>query len=397
MKKIKIGINTLPLFDTIAGAERYTFSIIKTLAKLDKKNEYILFLNSYNKEQYSVVQNNFKNIVCKFPKNKVARMLYEQFILPDVVGREKVDILFSVCNIAPVMTKCVLVTMIFDLHWLIYPHFFDKVKNFYLKKMLELTAKRSAKILTLSESSKKDIVKIFNIAPEKVSITYCGSENVSFHIGTGLPFGGVCTEQSECAQDMPRPYSEKYILFVGQFHKRKNIPVLIKAFELIKEKLNIPHKLYLVGRSGDGHKEVMRLYEKSRYKKDIKIIGYILDEELALVYNNANIFIYPSLYEGFGLPVIEAMGHGVPVIISYASSLPEVGGDGALYFNPQDANELVQKMEILINNESKKRELVAKGLKQAEKFTWDEVGKRTLEAIEAVARINDKIQNPNIK
>jgi len=372
MGKIKIGINTLPLFDTIAGAERYTQNIIRSLARLDKDNEYILFLNRYNKNSYGVDQNNFKNIVCNFPKNKLVRVLYEQLVLPKLAEREKVDILFSTCNIAPVSAKCALLTMMFDLHWLIYPQFFDGVKNFYLKKMLEATARRSAKILTLSESSKKDIVNIFNITPEKISITYCGSENVNL---------------KNCRGEGPFAPIDKYILFVGQFHKRKNIPTLIKAFELAKKRLNIPHKLYLVGRPGDDYENIVKLREKSACVGDIKIIGYILDKELALVYNNADIFIYPSLYEGFGLPVIEAMALGAPVIASNVSSIPEAGGDGALYFNPQNADELADKMEILIKDDAKRRELIAKGLKQAEKFTWDEVGRRTLKAIYEVASV----------
>lgn len=373
MARLRVGINTLPLFDTVAGAERYTEKIIRSLAKLDKDGEYVLFLNHYNKERYSVNQNNFKNIICGSPKNKIARICYEQFILPGFAEKEKIDILFSTCNVAPVRARCSLITMIFDLHWLIYPHFFDGVKNFYLKKMLEATAKRSAKILTLSESSKKDIVRIFDIAPEKINITYCGSENI---------------DHKNCRGEGPFAPTDKYILFVGQFHKRKNIPALIRAFELIKEKLNIPHKLYIVGRAGDGHKEVMRLYEKSKYKDKIKIFGYMFDEYLALMYNNADIFIYPSFYEGFGLPVIEAMRCGIPVISSNASSLPEVGGDGALYFDPQNAHELADKIEILIKDDTRRKELIANGLKQAEKFTWDEVGKRTLEAFEEIANQN---------
>lgn len=375
MKKIKIGINTLPLFDTMAGAERYAQNVIKALSKLDKINEYVLFLNCFNKDSYSIYQDNFKNLVCNFPKNKIARVFYEQFILPRLAEKENIDVLFSTCNIAPIRTKCALVTMIFDLHWLRYPQFFNTIKNFYLNKMLDATAKKSARILTLSESSKKDIVDIFKINPEKISVTYCGSDNI-YHDDTD--------ERLFKKQQQKGASGDKYILFVGQFHKRKNIPLLIRSFEKVKKELNIPHKLYLVGRPGDGFNEVVKLYNKSAYKNDIKIMGYLLDENLTLLYNNADIFIYPSLYEGFGLPIVEAFANKVPVISSYASSLPEVGADGALYFNPQNEDELAEKIKILIKNEKLKKELVAKGLKQAEKFTWEKVAQTTLETIEKV-------------
>lgn len=368
MKKIKIGINTLPLFDTMAGAERYTQNIIKSLAKLDKRNDYVLFLNKYNEKFYKIEQDNFKNIICVFPKNKIARAAYEQFVLPKKARRENIDILFSTCNIAPLSLRCRLVTMMFDLHWLRIPRFFSGMKNFYIKKMLEATAKRSDKILTLSLSSKNDIAEIFNINPEKIKVTYCGSENMPFPAGAAKP----------------RPGGVKYILFVGQFHKRKNIPTLIKAFEKVKDKLNTPHQLYLAGRRGDGYEEVTRLCEKSTHKDDIKIAGYILDEELALLYNNADMFIYPSFYEGFGMPVIEAMAYNLPVICSNSSSLPEVAADAALYFDPGNPDELAAKIEILIKDGVKKEELIKKGREQIKKFTWEEVGRRTLEAIEEI-------------
>ncbi|MFH1453372.1 MAG: glycosyltransferase family 1 protein [Armatimonadota bacterium] len=368
MSKIRIGINLLPLFDTIAGAERYAQSIVKALAKIDRENEYILFLNRYNKDYYKVEQDNFTNVVCDFPKNKIARVFYEQFALPERIKNYKLDILFSTCNIAPLRAGCKLVTMMFDVHWLLLPQFFGNMKNFYIKKMLSATAEKSSKILTLSTCSKNDIVKLFGVSPEKVDVTFCGyMPEINGH---------------KTVKD------DKYILFVGQFHKRKNIPSLIRAFEVLKDKHAVEHKLYLAGRSGDGDTEILKLCAGSKYADDIKVTGYILDNDLTLLYNKADIFVYPSFYEGFGIPVIEAMAHKVPVACSNASSLPEVAGDGALYFNPHNVSEIAEKIAVLAKDKKVREKLIENGLRQVKKFTWEEVAVKTLEAFKEAAAQN---------
>lgn len=365
---MRIGINTLALLNTTAGAERYAQNIINNLARIDKDNQYYLFLSKMNHQIYQIKQDNFKNIIYNFPaQNRLLRIFYEQFVLPREIKKYKIDILFSPTNVVPLKMKCASVVMVFDLHWFFFSHLFSKLRSFYMTKMIKNAIKKADVILTLSNSSKNDIIKLFNICTDKIKITPCS----------------VFGDDNKRSLDGLSAFKEKkepYILFVGQTHKRKNIISIIKAYFILKKDNNIPHKLLLVGRPGDAQKEVEKLVFELNLIEFVKIIGHTTDKQLADFYKNADLFVYPSLYEGFGIPVLEAMNFKVPVITSNMSSLPEVASQSAILVDPYKIDDLVSAILKVLQNKSLREKMIADGLKQVQKFSWAESAQITLEA-----------------
>lgn len=362
---MKIGINTLALLDSKAGAERYAENIIKNIAKIDRENEYFLYLTGINSSIYGVEQENFKKIIFKIPSNiRLLRVFWEQAILPLDARRKKLDLLFSPTNIAPVNLPCPSVVMIFDLHWFVFEELFDRKRLLYIKQMITRSAKNAEAVLTLSESSKRDIVKYLNVSEDKITVTYCGAAERENTDGSS-------------------PLSFKYILSVGQIHKRKNFCRLVEAFKLVKER-GLNYKLVIIGRPGDGTEELEKLIKDEGLKEDLIWLGYVEDKVLEQYYSHASLLVYPSLYEGFGLPPLEAMARGVPVIASRSSSIPEVIGKAGVLIDPENVNEMAESIIKVLTDEKLAKSLSENGLKQAEKFTWQECARRTLDVFQRV-------------
>ena len=226
---MKIAINTLPLLRNKAGAEQYTFNIINELAKIDKKNQYYIIVSSLNKDIYKINQDNFNLIqINTNTKNKIIRILLEQALLPLLLLFKNIDVLFSPCNIMPILSPCFNVTMIFDMHWFIESKKINKGRLFYIKNFIKLSAIRSNKVLTLSESSKKDIVKYTNIDEKKITVTPIGK----------TPLCALKHSlKKDDWQDVKLKYKldKKYILFIGQLLYRKNVDIVIKAMAGLTE------------------------------------------------------------------------------------------------------------------------------------------------------------------
>lgn len=379
---MRIGIDTFALLDTMAGAERYTQNVIRALAQIDSRNKYYIFLTPKNEKYYRIEKENFENVIVNFSnQNRVKRILFEQFYLPNLLKKKNIDILFSPTNIAPAKVACHSVVMIFDLHWFksfpfikhktaLFEKLFDGFRKAYVKNMIKISAKRADIVLTLSSSSKDDIVNFLGISPDDIIVTYSGafSEN-----------GNEILDEK-----FIRILPEKYILFVGQLHKRKNVVRLIKAYNVLRECYDIKQKLLIVGRSGDGRREVYREFNLSPYKKDILILGYVEDCLVKKVYKKADVLVYPSLYEGFGIPVLEAMLLGTPVVTSKVSSLPEVGQDAAFYVDPESVESIADGIYEVLRNSDKRAGMIERGLARAEEFSWIKTACRIKEAFERI-------------
>ncbi|MDD5490119.1 MAG: glycosyltransferase family 1 protein, partial [Candidatus Moranbacteria bacterium] len=163
----------------------------------------------------------------------------------------------------------------------------------------------------------------------------------------------------------------RYLLFVGRLEERKNIIGIVRAFEILKDKYSLPHKLVLAGKFGYGGGEIRNKIEKSRYKDDIVLPGYIADEEKFELMKKAEAFLFPTFYEGFGLPILEAQSVGTPVITSNISSMPEVAGNGAVLVDPEDANAIAEAVHRIISDESYKNDIIEKGLENVKRFSWE--------------------------
>jgi glycosyltransferase involved in cell wall biosynthesis len=266
---------------------------------------------------------------------------------------------------------------IYDLTFIKYPNYIDSVVKTYanrIKHCLQWTDL----ILTISESSKNDIIKYLQVPPERIYVTPLASRYDSHDLSVEV------TE--ELKQSVNYDFSQPYILFVSTIEPRKNILALISAFNELKQKSKIEQHLILVGQKGWHHKPIFAAIERSPWNSQIHHLDYLSDELVALLYSQTDVFVYPSHYEGFGLPVLEAMTIGAPVITSNTSSLPEVAGDAALLIDPDDPTQLADAILKVISDSQLRNELIQKGRARAKLYSWERTAKETLKAYKSLLR-----------
>jgi glycosyltransferase involved in cell wall biosynthesis len=257
---------------------------------------------------------------------------------------------------------------IYDLSFIKYPQYTDTVVKAYhqqIKKNLQWTDL----VLTISESSKQDIVNYLEVEPNKVAVTPLASRYSSSH-----------KEPLAVNYDFSRPY----LLFVSTLEPRKNIITLINAFNYLKQRHKIEHNLILIGQKGWQYKPIFQAIASSPWNNCIHHLDYLPDELVALFYAKADVFVYPSYYEGFGLPVLEAMTLGAPVVTSNTSSLPEVAGDAAILVDPNDVISLAEAILRVVSDRNLRNELIIKGKVQANLYSWERTAKETLNAYKTI-------------
>jgi glycosyltransferase involved in cell wall biosynthesis len=310
--------------------------------------------------------------------------LWTQWRLPlDLYAhRPKPDVFFSPTHYAPRFSPVPTVVSVMDLSFLYFPELFNKADLYQLRSWTEYSVKQAARVLTISNSSRNDIIKEYKVPAEKVVTIYPGiKETLSLEAHV---YG---MNQLKAKYHI----SDNYILFVGTLQPRKNIVRLIKAFSKVLKSKVESHKandlqLIIVGKKGWLYEDILAAPYKYGVTESVKFLEGVTDAELGLFYKHAQCYVLPSLYEGFGLPVLEAMKYDCPVITSNVSSLPEAGGDAALYVDPENVDDIAAKIKHLISNETLRKELIAKGRKQVAKFSWEKTAKETLEVLEQVAK-----------
>ena len=289
--------------------------------------------------------------------------LYTHFPRPDVF--------FTPSHYAPIFSPVPTVISIMDLSYIHFPHLFNKTDLYQLQNWTKYSAKNARMVLTISEASKRDIIDIYGISQDKIVVTYPGLKKT--HSKEGIPM------------DLLKSYqiSGDYILFVGTLQPRKNIERLIEAFSQI----SFSHKnlsLVVVGKHGWLYEDILQASKKYGVEQKVKFVSFVPDTDLAHFYTHAKCFVLPSLYEGFGLPVLEAMSYGCPVVTSNISSLPEAGGDAALYVNPKDVTDIAKKITMVLDSEKLRKEMIEKGKRHVKKFSWEKTAKETLSVLESV-------------
>lgn len=309
--------------------------------------------------------------------------LWTQWRLPlDLyTHRPRPDVFFSPTHYAPRFSPIPTVVSVMDMSFLRFPELFNKSDLYQLQSWTKYSVQNAARVLTISNSSKDDIIKAYNISAEKVVTIYPGIKEI-----TTLEPRIYGMNQLQDKYHL----SGNFILFVGTLQPRKNISRLIEAFARIKNheqtKDNKDLELVIIGKKGWLYEDILAAPQKHGVENSVKFLENVTDDELTIFYKNALCYVLPSLYEGFGLPVLEAMKQGCPVITSNVSSLPEAGGDAALYVDPEDVEDITQKITQVITDKNLREELVAKGKKQVAKFSWDKAARETLEVLQQVAK-----------
>lgn len=357
-KNMRIGIDaTLLQKGRYTGIENYSINLIKSLLKADKENSYILF---FRKE----VPNELENMTSSFefmisPTSN--RIFTDQIWMPWAIKKARIDLLHCPAFPSPVISDCRTILTIHDaVHWK-YPKTLSKGSRYYYRHLFPQAIERAAKIITVSNSTKNDLIGFFPKAKVKIRVIYEAVDSAFF----------AKKRYKSCYEFGMR----KYILTVGSIEPRKNLDVLLKAFHIVQQQNGADFKLVIVGRRA----WLKKFHVPEEIKEAVIFTGYIPSkEDLAYIYQNAFLFVLPSIYEGFGLPVLEAMSAGTPVLCSNTSSLPEVAGDAAEYAGPNKPEEFSEKILKIINNESLRKQMVLKGYQRVRLFSWKNAAEETL-------------------
>src|SRR3989344_1437131 len=349
------------------GVSFYTLKLLEHFQKKDDRDlQFIVFLKSKPSNDlprpnahftYSIISGNF---------------LWSQTFLPLELYKRKafgqnIQVFFSPAHYVPRFCPIPVVVTIHDLSYFYYPDEFLKKDLYQLKNWTEYSIKKARTVIAVSNTTKKDIVKFYHTPDEKIDVVYNG----------GPPRH---SERSEKSLNRFKLTQQKYILFVGTLQPRKNVDVLLESFTLFR-KGTPGFKLVLVGKKGWLYEHIFKRVEDLGLKKDVIFTGYLKDDQVSMLYKKAFCFVMPSLYEGFGIPLLESMSHGCPVISSFASSLPEIGGNACLYFDPKDPQELLEKLVILKNNQELRKDLIQKGKERTKLFSWQKCADQTLQVL----------------
>lgn len=370
-KYLKIGIDARFYGPVGKGLGRYTKEVIDNILKIDNENEYVVFLGKANFDDFP--NNNLK--VRKVLADVRWYTFAEQFVMPYLIWKEKIDLMHFPHFNVPILCPAKFIVTIHDLILTRYPThrastlnpIIYKIKNLGYKIIIWFAVKRSKKIIAVSDFTKEDIARQFAVDKNKIIVTYEGvAENL-------LIADNIDSREILKKYNITNPY----LLYVGNAYPHKNLETLINIFVSIKNKQeNL--SLILVGKE-DYFYERVKDYAKNLKAKNIVFPGFIPDEDLAVIYKEALTYVFPSLYEGFGLPPLEAMAHGCPVVSSNAASMPEILGDAALYFNPENKDEMKEKIIKIMSDEKLRENFINLGYKQAVKYNWLECSKKTLE------------------
>lgn len=356
---MRIAIDARILERKMTGVGRYLSGLLNHIRDYDSTNQYILI----SQGSLNNLPDGFENVVTgnqKLIPEKLYSPVWTNFVLPKVLEKYKIDIFFSANQLVPIkkVKSVKYISAIYDVFHRVDKSFHSRTFRTYIDIFLRLTIRKSDHIITISENSKKDIQSFFNVLPSKITVIY--------------PAGGhqfrvrKFSESEKSVLQKKYSFTEKFVLYVGVIEKRKNIHTVIKiADEFL---LNSPEvKFLLIGRPGYGSSQIL---DEVKKRKNIIYLNHIPDEDLVNIYNLASVFIFPSFYEGFGLPPVEAMQTGIPVVASNTSSLKEILEGSAILIDPLDHKTFCSEIEKLLADKNYIDEWRQRGLKGAEKFNF---------------------------
>ncbi len=307
----------------------------------------------------------------RLPSHKpMVRIFWEQFVQPLALRRAKIDLLHALAFVAPMAAPCPYVVTVYDLSFLRYPEAFRPFNRWYLSRGTARSVKQAKAVIAISESTRQDVIKLLGVPPERVHTVHCGAD------AAYCPLPAAEVEAFKSARQLP----DTFILYLGTLEPRKNVDGLIRAYARWQNHEPDAPLLIIAGGKGWYTQQIFELVESLNLTDSVRFPGYIPQEEMTLWYNAATLFVYPSHFEGFGLPVLEAMACGTPVITSTESSLPEITGtEGvARLVNPADEKALAASMAEVMANADLRAAMAQKGLERAAAFTWEKTARETI-------------------
>ena len=306
--------------------------------------------------------------------NPLVRIVWEQCIAPMVLLRDRPAALFCPLNVVPLLTRCPAVVTVHDLAFLRFREQVQPVKLHYRKLLTRASVHRAAHVLTVSEFTRREVIDLLGVAPEKVTVTLVGRDEQM------APLPAATVEHFRQAQGLP----DRFLLFLSTLEPRKNLQTLLRAYAQVRDALDMP--LIVVGGKGWMYEPIFRLVDELDLRQHVHFAGFVPREDLGLWYNAATVFVYPSLYEGFGAPPLEALRCATPVITSNVASIPEVVGDAAITVDPTNVEALAAALVRVVTDPALQEELRRRGPLRAAQFSWERTAAGTLQALRAVAR-----------
>lgn len=385
-----IGIDASRAFQkNKTGIEEYSYQVIKNLQNFLKNEQVVLYCNPAINTKPDPVESptqgqgapsaQFNGAGFELPKNWRIKYLrapifWTQMRLSLEMIFHPVDFLFVPAHTVPLIHPKKTLVAIHGLEYEFCPKAYSFWQRFYMRRVIKNSCRWAKRIIAVSKNTKKDLMKLYKVPEEKVKVIY---EGISADQGSTFSF----PDQTPGNFSRSNLSGGKYLLFVGRLEERKNICGIIEAFDILKKKYKLPHKLVLAGKFGYGAENIKTNIKNSKYKSDIILPGYILDEEKFELLANADVFLFPTFYEGFGLPILEAQSVGTPVVTSNISSMPEVSGESAVLVDPNSPDEIAEAAYKLISNESYKNDIIEKGYNNIKRFSWEKCAGEIAEAI----------------
>jgi glycosyltransferase involved in cell wall biosynthesis len=373
---MRIAINTRFLLKgKLEGIGIYTQEIFKRVVQLMPEHQfYFLFDRAYDSE--FIFAKNVTPIVVSPPaRHPFLWYWWFEKSIPKVLKEHQIDLFISPDGYASLRTNVPQIVTIHDLAFEHYKAHTPFLVYQYYKHFVPKFCEKASKILAVSAFTKQDIIERYGIEENKIDVVYNGFNNSKQSTVSSMQ------SKTLTAYNL---LNTTYFIFIGAVHPRKNVLGLLKAFEGFKSTYTHTHKLVIIGRKAWMNAELEDFYQHMNFKKDVVWIEKIERSDLLQILEHAFALVYPSFFEGFGIPIIEAMSFGVPVISSNASCLPEVVGNAAILVNPNDTNEIVNAMNELIENETLRNQLITKGKIRAQDFDWNISAKKVVLVIESI-------------
>jgi glycosyltransferase involved in cell wall biosynthesis len=362
---VRIGIDVRKLHDF--GIGTYIRNLLRQLARLDRETEYVLLSRPEDQPALGSLGENFRSVSETAGNYSVA----EQVRVPWALKRERVDLFHAPHYVLPPLVHCKSVVTIHDCIHLMFPQYLpNRLAHSYARMSIAMAAKRATRVLTVSQSSKRDILKFVDVPSDKIDVIYNAYDE---------RFGIEPREEDVVRVRERYQLHGEFVLYAGNVKPHKNLARLIEAFHHVRNR-GLDHlKLVLIGDDISKYASLRRAVHQHQLHKYVRFLGYLPEETLAVMYCLAGVFVFPSLYEGFGLPPLEAMASGTPVVTSNVSSLPEVAGDAALLVDPYDPTSIADGIYTVLTDVSVRRDLRQRGLARARQFSWETSVRRVRE------------------
>jgi glycosyltransferase involved in cell wall biosynthesis len=377
---LRIAIDATGMSPYKTGTVTYLIEILHQW-NLDRsiKHQFVIYCTAAARHHLDGLRLDNRFDIALAPNSKLVRMIWQQTVLPLLLWRHKVDVHWGTGFVLPVMSRCTAFVTIHDMTFDLFPQVHEPFKRLYFPFMIRRAVKRASKVFAVSHSTANDLTRLLGLDPRKILITPLAARQLgtSFIEGIGQP---------SCEDEQTRPVDSPYVLFVGTLEPRKNLKRLLQAWHGLDAKCRVDYRLVVVGVKGWMVDELETGDDES-----VDFVGHVSDEALSDYLQHATCFVYPSLYEGFGLPVMEAMAAGIPVLTSDVGATREIAQGAAVLVDPNSVQAINRGLLELLSSPELRQTLAGAGVRRAREFSWQRTAQLTLDGLSAVNESSDVV------